>query len=163
VVSISVSWSITNCDSVITTSTAQRQSSIASRTWDLRINSPSGASVISLHHQLLMASAQPRHRSRIHYNAGACKTPLAHFWAHLALLLLDALYRLRAYAFGLHAMCPSSDPNGATSDGQRNLASAPRRHQAACKARNAVSGSRSTMVSKTTAGPVGCRRCCSQF
>ncbi len=55
------------------------------RTWDLlRINSPSGASVISLFHQLLTASAQPRHRSRTQCNAGACKTTLAHFWTHLA-------------------------------------------------------------------------------
>ena len=54
------------------------------RTWDLRINSPRGAYVISLHHQLLTASAQPRHRSRMQCNARACKTTLAHFWAHLA-------------------------------------------------------------------------------
>jgi hypothetical protein len=36
-----------------------------------------------LHHQLLTASAQPRHRSRMQCNAGACKTTLAHFWAQL--------------------------------------------------------------------------------
>ena len=62
------------------------QCGIGSPTWartrDLRINSESGASVISLHHPLLTASAQLRHRSRMQCNAGACKTTLAHFWAH---------------------------------------------------------------------------------
>jgi hypothetical protein len=52
------------------------------RTWDLRINNPAGAFVISLHHQLLTASAHHRHRSRMQCNAGARKTLLAHFWAH---------------------------------------------------------------------------------
>src|SRR5216110_2688241 len=49
------------------------------RTWDLRINSPRGAFVISLHHQLLTASAQPRHRSRMQCNARICKTTLLRF------------------------------------------------------------------------------------
>src|SRR6266542_531301 len=53
------------------------------RTWDLRINSPWGAYVISLHHQLLTASAQLRHRSRMQCNAGACKTAQLHFRIHL--------------------------------------------------------------------------------
>ena len=43
------------------------------------IVSPWGACVISLHHQLLTASAQLRHRSRMQCNAGACKTAQLHF------------------------------------------------------------------------------------
>ena len=53
------------------------------RTRDLRINSPSSLYVISLHHQLLTASAQPRHCSRMQCNAGACKTAQLHFRIHL--------------------------------------------------------------------------------
>ena len=48
-------------------------------TWDLRINSPSGASVISLHHQLLTASAHVRRCSRMQCNAGVRKTALLRF------------------------------------------------------------------------------------
>ena len=54
------------------------------RTWDLRINSPSISYVISLHHQLLTASAQLRHRSRMQCNAGVRKTVQLHFRIHLA-------------------------------------------------------------------------------
>jgi hypothetical protein len=43
------------------------------------IVSPSGASVISLHHQLLTASAHLRHRSRMQCNAGIRKTALLRF------------------------------------------------------------------------------------
>ena len=49
------------------------------RTRDLRINSPSLLYVISLHHQLLTASAHLRHRSRMQCNARACKTTLLRF------------------------------------------------------------------------------------
>jgi len=48
------------------------------------IVSPSLSYVILLHHQLLTASAYLRYRSRMQCNARACKTALAHFWAHLA-------------------------------------------------------------------------------
>jgi hypothetical protein len=48
-----------------------------------RINSPSLSYVISLHHQLLTASAQPRHRSRMQCNAGVRKTAQLHFRIHL--------------------------------------------------------------------------------
>ena len=53
------------------------------RTWDLRINSPSHLYVISLHHQLLTASAYLRHRSRMQCNAGVCKTTLLRFCIQL--------------------------------------------------------------------------------
>ena len=53
------------------------------RTWDLRINSPSLSCVILLHHQLLTASAQLRHRSRMQCNAGVRKTAQLHFRIHL--------------------------------------------------------------------------------
>jgi hypothetical protein len=43
------------------------------------IVSPSLLNVISLHHQLLTASAQLRHRSRMQCNAGVCKTALLRF------------------------------------------------------------------------------------
>ena len=49
------------------------------RTWDLRINSPSILYVISLHHQLLTASAHLRYRSRMQCNAGVRKTALLRF------------------------------------------------------------------------------------
>ena len=58
-------------------------SSFPRLTLSRRINSPSLSYVILLHHQLLTASAHLRHRSRMQCNAGACKTALAHFWAHL--------------------------------------------------------------------------------
>ncbi len=48
------------------------------------IVSPWGAYVISVHHQPLTASAQPRHRSRMQCNAGACKTTQLHLRIHLA-------------------------------------------------------------------------------
>ena len=47
------------------------------------IVSPSGALVISLHHQLLTASAQLRHRSRMQCNVGVRKTTQLHFRIHL--------------------------------------------------------------------------------
>ena len=47
-------------------------------------NSPWGAYVISLHHQLLTASAHLRHRSRMQCNAGVRKTAQLHFRIHLA-------------------------------------------------------------------------------
>jgi hypothetical protein len=53
------------------------------RTWDLRINSPSILYVISLHHQLLTASAHLRHRSRMQCNAGVRKTALLRFCIQL--------------------------------------------------------------------------------
>src|ERR1700680_2567141 len=53
------------------------------RTWDLRINSPSRLYVISLHHQLLTASAHLRHRSRVQCNAGVRNTMQLHFRIHL--------------------------------------------------------------------------------
>ena len=49
------------------------------QTWALRIVSPSLGIVISLFRQLLMASAQPRHRSRVQCNAGVRKTMLLRF------------------------------------------------------------------------------------
>ena len=47
-------------------------------------NSPSISYVILLHHQLLTASAQLRHRSRMQCNAGVRKTAQLHFRIHLA-------------------------------------------------------------------------------
>jgi hypothetical protein len=47
-------------------------------------NSPSIPYLISLHHQLLTASAHLRHRSRMQCNAGVCKTAQLHFRIHLA-------------------------------------------------------------------------------
>ena len=46
------------------------------------IVSPSGVFVISLHHQLLTASAHLRHRSRMQCNAGVRKTAQLHFRIH---------------------------------------------------------------------------------
>jgi hypothetical protein len=48
------------------------------------IVSPSISQVISLHHQLLTASAQLRYRSRMQCNAGVRKTAQLHFRIHLA-------------------------------------------------------------------------------
>jgi len=55
------------------------------RTWDLRINSPWEAYVISVHHQLRTASAHLRHRSRMQCNAGVRKTALLRFCIQVAI------------------------------------------------------------------------------
>jgi hypothetical protein len=48
------------------------------------IVSPSISYVSLLHHQLLAACAQLRHRSRMQCNVGVCKTAQLHFRIHLA-------------------------------------------------------------------------------
>ncbi len=70
------------------------------------IVSPSSLYVISLHHQLLTASAQLRHRSRMQRNAGVRKTAQLHFRIHLAVdqrcglsVLRDVVVNAREFPF----------------------------------------------------------------